>query len=174
MTASDSARSRCASARASGLVIHLLEPSAAAIRPSSDAPNFQVITGRSAVMPASPGPGRGSRPRDDRAMASRKSEAGKAPTRCVLNRLRGRSGLLGVPSRLRPQDRRRWRGRPPADSGRHRGRADEWLAAWRVRARTTQSPGGLGRAPPSRMRVGAPRTQRCNSGPVQPRSCACR
>ena len=45
-TASDSARSRCASARASGEVIHWLVPSAAAERPSRVAANFQVTCGR--------------------------------------------------------------------------------------------------------------------------------
>jgi integrase len=52
ITAPHSARSRWPSARASAEVIHLLEPSAAAIRPSSDAAHFQRMNGRSLMLPA--------------------------------------------------------------------------------------------------------------------------
>jgi hypothetical protein len=51
ITAPHSARSRCPSARASAEVIHLLDPSAAAIRPSSEAAHFQTMKGRSSLMP---------------------------------------------------------------------------------------------------------------------------
>jgi hypothetical protein len=54
ITASDADRSPWASARDSALVIQRLDPSAAAIRPSSDAPNFQMTTGWVPLMPTSP------------------------------------------------------------------------------------------------------------------------
>ncbi|MEA2211290.1 MAG: hypothetical protein QOF83_1238, partial [Solirubrobacteraceae bacterium] len=62
MTASDSALSRWASVLDSSLVIHWLEPSAAARRPSREAPNFQMTNVRSiptsALHSAEPGDGR--------------------------------------------------------------------------------------------------------------------
>ena len=45
-TASEAARSSCASARASGPVIHRLEPSGAAMRPSMVAASFSTTQGR--------------------------------------------------------------------------------------------------------------------------------
>ena len=49
MTASLSARSLCASARAAAPVIQRLVPFGAAVRPSSDAPSFSNTHGRPVV-----------------------------------------------------------------------------------------------------------------------------
>jgi hypothetical protein len=50
MIADDRARSRCTSARARSPVIHLLVPSASAVRPSRLAPSLSVTHGRPVTM----------------------------------------------------------------------------------------------------------------------------